>query len=167
MLSLCTTNCITKQYFGRMVRNPGYRCQVTYHHLSIEYKDVRGKVTAGGFRMKSIKIGCIEISDESLRSPGEGPEGKRNAAMSLSEHVLSSTCGACYSQAPRSAHVAAIYWEMLRHLTCTSGRRRIFNGYLHLPRVISGPSSIRTRPSLSTLNPFRSFLSDIPCVPTI
>jgi hypothetical protein len=53
-------------------------------------KTVRGKVTAGGFRMKSIRIGCIKISDESLRSPGEGPEGKRNVAMSLSEHVLSS-----------------------------------------------------------------------------
>jgi hypothetical protein len=34
---------------------------------------VRGKVTAGGFRMKSIRIGCIEISDESLRSPGGSP----------------------------------------------------------------------------------------------
>jgi hypothetical protein len=55
---------------------------------------VRGKVTAGGFRMKSIRIGCIEISDESLRSPGEGPEGKGHVAMILSKHVLSSTCGA-------------------------------------------------------------------------
>jgi hypothetical protein len=55
-------------------------------------KPVRGKVTAGGFRIKSIRISCIEISDESLRSPLQGPEGKRNVAISLSEHVLSSTC---------------------------------------------------------------------------
>jgi hypothetical protein len=40
--------------------------------------------------MKSIRIGCIKISDESSRSPGEGPEGKCNMAMSLSEHVLCS-----------------------------------------------------------------------------
>jgi hypothetical protein len=78
---------------------------------------VREKVTAGGFRMKSIRIGCIKISDESLRSPGEGPEGKRTVAMSLSEHVLSSTCEACEWQASRRAPAAAIYWEVLRHLT--------------------------------------------------
>jgi hypothetical protein len=55
---------------------------------------VRGKVTAGGFRMKLIRIGCIEIDRRILEEPWRGPEGTRNVAMSLSEHVLSSTCGA-------------------------------------------------------------------------
>jgi hypothetical protein len=44
-----------------------------------------------------MRIGCIGISDESLRTPREGPrgEGKRIVAMSLDERVLSSTCGVC------------------------------------------------------------------------
>jgi hypothetical protein len=45
--------------------------------------------------MKLMRIGCIGISDESLRTPREGPRGKRIVAMSLGEHVLSSTCGVC------------------------------------------------------------------------
>jgi hypothetical protein len=39
--------------------------------------------------MELIRISCIEI-DESLRSTGEGPEGTRNIAISLSKYVLSS-----------------------------------------------------------------------------
>jgi hypothetical protein len=42
---------------------------------------------AGGFSMKLMRIGCIGISDESLRRPQKRSERKRIVAMSLSEHV--------------------------------------------------------------------------------
>jgi hypothetical protein len=77
---------------------------------------VRGKVMAGGFSIELMRIGCIGILNESLRIPGEAPEGSRIVAMSLSEHMLSSTYGACEQQALRRAH-ADIYWEVLWHLT--------------------------------------------------
>jgi hypothetical protein len=65
-------------------------------HVAIEFSavNVRGKVTAGGFRMKSIRIGCIEIDRRILEEPWRGPRRDSNVSMSLSAHVLESTCGA-------------------------------------------------------------------------
>jgi hypothetical protein len=35
--------------------------------------NVRGKVTAGGFRMELMRIGCIEIDRRILKEPRRGP----------------------------------------------------------------------------------------------
>jgi hypothetical protein len=41
--------------------------------MALEGDNVRGKVTAGGFRMELIRIGCIEIDRRILEEPWRGP----------------------------------------------------------------------------------------------
>jgi hypothetical protein len=56
--------------------------------------NVRGKVMAGGFRIELIRISYIKINRQILEELWRGPQGTHNVAMSLSEHMLSSTYGA-------------------------------------------------------------------------
>jgi hypothetical protein len=42
-------------------------------HKEKKDSNVRGKVMAGGFRIKLIRIGCIEIDRQILNEPWRGP----------------------------------------------------------------------------------------------